>query len=72
MAMAAGFAFICIIFGTTFMTIKIGLNDGCPPFFMAAVRFELVGLLLLRLKGTVLPRGWSIYAEIGLACKACS
>nr|AYQ71183.1 EamA family transporter [Cohnella candidum] len=43
----AGYAFICLVFGTTFLAIKIGLNAGLPPLFMAAVRFGLAGLLLL-------------------------
>ncbi|MEQ9220876.1 MAG: EamA family transporter [Cyclobacteriaceae bacterium] len=41
-------AFLCIylIWGTTYMAIRIGL-DGLPPFMMAAVRFFLAGILMV-------------------------
>ncbi len=41
-------AFLCIylIWGTTYMAIRIGL-DGLPPFMMASVRFMMAGLLLV-------------------------
>ncbi|MDQ0219735.1 EamA family transporter [Peribacillus cavernae] len=38
---------ICIIFGTTFLTIKIGIDAGSPPLFSAGVRFFAAGLLVL-------------------------
>jgi len=42
------FAYIlmCLIFGTTFLVIKVGLDAGAPPFFTAGIRFLLAGLLL--------------------------
>ena len=41
-------AFLCIylIWGTTYMAIRIGL-DGLPPFMMASVRFIMAGVLLV-------------------------
>ncbi len=40
------YVFMCIIFGTTFLGIKIGIDAGAPPFFSAGVRFFLAGLVL--------------------------
>ncbi|MBD8497239.1 DMT family transporter [Paenibacillus arenosi] len=41
------FIFMCIIFGTTFLAIKVGVDAGAPPFFSAGSRFVLAGLLIL-------------------------
>ncbi|AIE79694.1 Permease of the drug/metabolite transporter (DMT) superfamily [Bacillus cereus] len=38
---------VCIIFGTTFLTIKIGIEAGAPPLFSAGIRFFLAGLILM-------------------------
>lgn len=38
---------VCIIFGTTFLTIKIGIEAGAPPLFSAGIRFFLAGLILI-------------------------
>ncbi|MBP0727300.1 EamA family transporter [Bacillus sp. RG28] len=38
---------ICIIFGTTFLTIKIGIDAGAPPLFSAGIRFFLAGVLVM-------------------------
>jgi drug/metabolite transporter (DMT)-like permease len=43
------FALICLIWGSTWLAIKVGL-DGVPPFFAAGLRFLLATLLV----GTVL------------------
>ncbi|USG64159.1 EamA family transporter [Brevibacillus ruminantium] len=40
------YAIMCLVFGTTFLTIKIGIDAGAPPFFSAGIRFFLAGLLL--------------------------
>lgn len=37
---------MCVIFGTTFLAIKIGIDAGAPPFFSAGVRFFLAGVIL--------------------------
>ena len=37
---------MCLIFGTTFLAIKIGIDAGAPPFFSAGVRFFLAGVIL--------------------------
>ncbi|WP_243522290.1 DMT family transporter [Bacillus pseudomycoides] len=38
---------ICIIFGTTFLTIKIGIGAGAPPLFSAGIHFFLAGIILI-------------------------
>lgn len=40
------FAAIYIIWGTTYLAIKIGIED-FPPFLMAAIRYFIAGVLLL-------------------------
>ncbi|KKX55753.1 DMT family transporter [Brevibacillus borstelensis] len=37
---------MCLVFGTTFLAIKIGIDAGAPPFFSAGLRFLVAGLLL--------------------------
>jgi drug/metabolite transporter (DMT)-like permease len=60
---------MCLIFGTTFLAIKIGLEEGMPPFYFAALRFFIAGILLLCwLKAKQEARKYSFkrYAEIAL------
>lgn len=38
---------VCIIFGTTFLTIKIGIEAGASPLFSAGIRFFLAGIILM-------------------------
>ena len=42
----AGFSILCLIWGTTWLTIKIGL-EGVPPFLGVGLRFVLAGSILL-------------------------
>lgn len=37
---------VCLIFGTTFLAIKVGINASAPPFFSAGIRFFVAGLIL--------------------------
>jgi drug/metabolite transporter (DMT)-like permease len=37
---------MCLIFGTTFLAIKIGVDASVPPFFSAGLRFFVAGLIL--------------------------
>ncbi|TVR90901.1 MAG: hypothetical protein EA428_07415 [Spirochaetaceae bacterium] len=45
------YAALCLIFGTTFLAIKIGSNAGIPPFIGAGVRFVVAGVVLVVLRG---------------------
>ncbi|WP_322906285.1 DMT family transporter [Paenibacillus sp. SGZ-1009] len=42
-----GYAIMCLIFSTTFLAVKIGVDAGLPPFWSAGVRFFLAGLILM-------------------------
>jgi drug/metabolite transporter (DMT)-like permease len=37
---------MCLIFGTTFLAIKIGVDSSLPPFIAAGLRFFVAGLVL--------------------------
>lgn len=41
-----GYLLLCLIFGTTFLAIKIGIDASLPPFFSAGIRFFAAGLIL--------------------------
>lgn len=56
----AVFALLTLIWGTTWLGIKIGL-EFYPPFFSLAIRFGLSGplfLLIMRLRGEKIPWEW--------------
>ncbi|PQP82773.1 EamA family transporter [Paenibacillus sp. PCH8] len=40
------FTIMCLIFGTTFLAIKIGVEAGMPPFLSAGLRFIIAGALM--------------------------
>ncbi|WP_349238807.1 EamA family transporter [Niallia sp. Man26] len=51
------YSLMCFIFGTTFLAIKVGVDEGFPPFLSAGIRFMAAGavlyvLLLARKKTT--------------------
>lgn len=37
---------MCVIFGTTFLAIKVGVDASSPPFFSAGIRFFVAGLVI--------------------------
>jgi len=56
----AFYVLLCLIWGTTWMAIKVGLRDA-PPFWSAAIRFIIaVAILFLvnAVRRTEYPRGW--------------
>ena len=58
----AAFAVIYLVWGSTFLAIRVGVSE-VPPFLLAGMRFVVAGILLygwMRLKGTVSPtvREW--------------
>ncbi|MBU5353777.1 EamA family transporter [Paenibacillus barcinonensis] len=40
------FTIMCLVFGTTFLAIKIGVEAGMPPFLSAGLRFVIAGALM--------------------------
>jgi drug/metabolite transporter (DMT)-like permease len=64
------FAIIYFVWGSTFLAIRVGVQE-VPPFLFAAMRFVIAGLLLfgwMLAKGEGLPnkRQWGSIALIGL------
>ena len=62
LALGLAFAAVYIIWGSTYLAIRVAVET-IPPFFMAAIRFLVAGLVLmvlLRLRGESLPnrRQW--------------
>ncbi|ARU62146.1 hypothetical protein CBW65_14910 [Tumebacillus avium] len=58
---------MCLVFGTTYLFIKIGLEAGIPPFYLAALRFLIAGVLVLAyawVKRMEFPKTWRDYAEV--------
>lgn len=47
---------VCLIFGTTFLAMKIGSNAGMPPFLAAGIRFTAAGVSLVGLRGGIFRR----------------
>lgn len=41
------YCLMCLIFGTTFLAIKVGIDSGAPPFLFAGARFFFAGLIVL-------------------------
>lgn len=61
---------VCLIWGTTYLAIRISLET-IPPLFMAAVRWVIAGALLialLKLRGERLPapREWPALTALGV------
>lgn len=46
MMIILNYLLVCLIFGTTFLAIKIGVDASAPPFFSAGLRFMAAGLIL--------------------------
>lgn len=47
MEILVSYLLMCLIFGTTFVAIKVGIVAGLPPLFFAAARFTLAGAITL-------------------------
>jgi drug/metabolite transporter (DMT)-like permease len=61
---------VCVLWGTTYLAIKIGVSE-LPPFLFAGLRFFVAGLILFGLArafGDALPRrtDWKTLALVGL------
>jgi len=62
---------VCIVWGSTYLAIRIGVQE-LPPLLFAGVRFLIAGALLaglVRLSGGQLParrRDWGVLAVVGL------
>ncbi|MCQ4086689.1 DMT family transporter [Saccharibacillus sp. JS10] len=68
-----GYLIMCLIFGTTFLAIKLGVEAGLPPFFGAGVRFLAAGLILMiwmkvrgKISFSLLLRKETLFTGIGM------
>jgi drug/metabolite transporter (DMT)-like permease len=41
------YGLMCLLFGTTFLAIKVGVDAGVPPFLFAGTRFLAAGVIVL-------------------------
>jgi drug/metabolite transporter (DMT)-like permease len=63
------FAFVCVIWGTTYLGIKVALET-IPPMTMGGLRYAIAGIVLalaLRMRGIPLPprSTWLTFAFVG-------
>ncbi|HEY0914576.1 MAG TPA: EamA family transporter [Solimonas sp.] len=68
-AVALALATVYLVWGSTYLAIRIGVRD-LPPFLFAGSRFIGAGLLMLLWawsRGQKLPTRWQDYRSIGLA-----
>ena len=71
LTVAAAYGMLCVIWGSTWLAIRIGLQ-GAPPFLAAALRFTLaVGVLVpvIAFRRSKLPRGrveWGVVVLVGV------
>lgn len=65
--MILAYIVMCIIYGTTFLGITLGLNAGFSPFIYAGLRFSTAGLLILAfliLTKVKFPKEKSFYLSV--------
>ena len=64
----AAFAVVCIVWGTTYLAIRIAVRT-IPPFLLTGIRFTIAGVVLLvlaRSRGERIPRARGVLAEVAL------
>ncbi|MDF2926133.1 MAG: EamA family transporter [Paenibacillaceae bacterium] len=57
---AIGFLAMCLIFGTTFLAIRVGIDAGALPFLSAGIRFVAAGGILLAVMIVRKQATWSL------------
>ncbi|MEK6852235.1 MAG: EamA family transporter, partial [Candidatus Thermoplasmatota archaeon] len=71
LSLGAAYAMLCVLWGSTWLVILVGLK-GAPPFLAAALRFVLAFAVLLPViawRRSRLPRGrteWGLVAFVGV------
>jgi len=67
----SGFLLLCLVWGSTWLAIKIGL-ESVPPFYGIAFRFSLAAAVLygiMRIRHMEIPRdreSWNLFAAVGI------
>ena len=62
----AAFAVVCIVWGTTYLAIRIAVRT-IPPMLLTGTRFFIAGLVLFaiaRLRGEAIPRSKRLISEL--------
>lgn len=63
---------LCLIWGTTWIFIKIGIKEGLPPISFAALRFLIAGIviaIIIKARNIPLPKGkvqWKLMLLTGI------
>ena len=71
-AVALALATVYLVWGSTYLAIRVGVRD-LPPFLFSGTRFLCAGLLMLAWcwsRGQKLPTRWRDYRSIGFAAVA--
>ncbi|MBZ5708062.1 DMT family transporter [Nannocystis pusilla] len=69
---ALGYILLCLIWGSTWLAIKLGLDAGMPPLLGASVRFAIAAALLLPAARVLAPAAfrdrtaWRLALMVGL------
>lgn len=62
------YTLLCLIWGSTWMAIKVGLEDS-PPLWSAGLRFVIAGLMVLvisRFRSAKFPRSWKETGKVAI------
>ncbi|MCX6829923.1 MAG: EamA family transporter [candidate division Zixibacteria bacterium] len=62
------YTLLCLIWGSTWMAIKVGLEDS-PPLWSAGLRFVIAGLMVLvisRFRSAKFPRSWKELGKVAI------
>lgn len=71
-AVALALATVYLVWGSTYLAIRVGVRD-LPPFLFSGTRFLCAGLLMLAWawsRGQKLPTRWADYRSLGFAAVA--
>ncbi len=72
------YVIMCLIFGTTFLAIKLGLEAGLDPYLSAGIRFFIAGaivILICSLRKMKFPSSFTMYRHlliIGFCLTTCT
>ena len=66
-ALALAYAIVCVVWGSTYLFIKLGVQV-MPPYMLGGVRFSIAGPVMLAaclIGGRRLPRDFATFARVG-------
>lgn len=68
LAVALAYAIVCVVWGSTYLFIKLGV-EVMPPYLLGGVRFSIAGPVLVAaclVTGRVLPRDLAAFARVSV------